>query len=675
MNICKSIFGPFLFLFALPFSASALDCQIQGTRSDLGAYQGVVQVRAKEQGGFEVVRVVTFEQFRFEGLRVQEVWSGEGEIRNGILQARFVLKRADLFNSVDGKSRRSEEFQQPLEISYSLSLDGKRSVLNFAQIQISEQVLGTSENSEVLWKNERQFLVSKGSSHEWIGRAAFATLFAPLMKKYSEDSFVCAYKNRPEYISGQQYFIFDPTDFEFLKNNPNTLRIANKVIDQISLVESQLRHDAYAPTLQEKQKAFDQDLAKNHLNETGLYSRSVLNAEGQSIGMSSNGDGALWSGMYAGSQAMRWIVTKDPAALENFKKITRGLMLLMDITGDSKEFARTAELMLPGEALSFPWRQGVAPYQNFKYVEGGNNDMIKGLFHAFAWAFEIFPEEDSFLSEVKLHVQRLPDLKIAREYNHPNNWIFTTGLAALATGDQKWRGKYLQYYGLVADAVNELGLTQGFYYGGVADWSGINLMMVSEVTDILIAKNVAKKFGNLSSRKTSIDEKMLRKARQNLMDSWGTFADARRDFLTVAALAFGLGNSLDLSEKTKPQDWTAKELWEKNREMAVWSLREVPLSKTQHRISYDFSLSPDWSLSAWPQLPWKSLGEKPPIAYYYQGAYQYPIFESSAIAEDLFWKGVFDFRASGATLSGNGRIEYLHMYWMARLARLILPGN
>src|SRR5262249_40369424 len=145
--------------------------------------------------------------------------------------------------------------------------------------------------------------------------------------------------------------------------------------------------------------------------------------------------------------------------LTNYKRVTKGLMLLMDLTGDPQEFARTADPVVQGEKLTEPWRISVSPYQNIKYLLGGNNDMVKGLFHAFAWAYQILPANDPFLAEVDEHAKRMPILRVAaREKSHPGNMFSAAGLAALSSQDPEDLNKYLQFYASPIKPIDTLNL-------------------------------------------------------------------------------------------------------------------------------------------------------------------------------------------------------------------------
>lgn len=647
-----------------PSSAGTLTYKINGTQPQFGPYSGLLQIIPQKDGKVEVTRLVTYHDYRFEEMKLQEVWQAQGTLENEKLNVDFALKQADVFSQVDEHKRSADQFLSSQIIPYNFDLS--KTVARFANSQ--ENLKKTEFAEEPLWKNERRSLESFGRSNPSIGPVAQLTLFAPAVKAYHADPFVKKYAQRPEFKSKNQYFVFDPTDFDFLRRHPDTLRVANKVVDPISLVEASMRRDAYAPTLEEKARVFDEEFPKGHLNELGLYAEAEFDASGKQIGYAPEGDGCLWTGMYAGSQAMRWLVTKEPDALQNFKRSLRGLMLLLDVTGSQSEFGRTAHLSLPGENISGEWRRGVAPYAHVKYLVGGNNDMVKGIFYAFAWAYEVLPSNDPLLAEVSAHALRLPLLNESN-FKRVGNKFMATGLAAIASGGKKEHTDFMAAFGFGLNPANSLGLNQGFYYGGIADWSGVNLSMVSQVAQILVAKHVAKKFSG--STFTKGDLYVLQSTRQLLLNSWGTYAGSRRAFLAIAADTFAVKNSLGLPEGSLPSKFPELEKWATDLEQAAWVMREIPARRFKHAIAFDYSLRPDWSLSAWPHLPWKYWNEKPASSYYYQGAYEFPIFEGKAVSTVNFWKEVFEFRGSGGAGRQHGRIDYLNVYWMGRLGGLL----
>jgi hypothetical protein len=87
---------------------------------------------------------------------------------------------------------------------------------------------------------------------------------------------------------------------------------------------------------------------------------------------------ALWTGVYTWTQALRYRTTGEGDALDNLRRSLRGLLILMDITGDPRTFART--LRPAGPPLTGPWRRGTGEFSNLDWMVGGNNDMSKGHF-------------------------------------------------------------------------------------------------------------------------------------------------------------------------------------------------------------------------------------------------------------------------------------------------------
>lgn len=660
---------------------------IKGKRQELGEYHGELELRPITGRRVSAVRVVEYDKFKFESRKVQEIWSGTGELAGNKLSLEFKLKQADIFDRVDQYKRQDWQFARPLVVKYSVQLSDP---LANAKIHIpdlcKEQLSAPhSAATKALWQDERKALLSKGDCFQIVGKWAKLSLFLPMTAKLQFDPLIQPYLQRPEFVSENQYFIFDPTDFEFLQLHPDYLRVNNKVLDFISLVEATCRAEAYGPSLAQKDKEFEEQMRSNHLNALGLYSGVVFDTSTNTrVGFTPNGDGALWSGMYAGSQAMRYLVTKDKQALENFRRVAKAVMRLMDYTGNPAEFARTAEPMAAGEALKEPWRQAVAPYQQIKYCEGGNNDMVKGVFHAFAWAFDILPENDPLLHEIAEHAKRLPELRVAsREKKHPGNAFAAAGLAALASGKKEDLQKYLSFYNSVMRPVAYSNFDKGFYFGGIADWSGVNLGMVAQLSDILVAKNLLRRCTAEGASEREAVRSVLKDLRQRLINTWTIYEPAKRDFITIAANAFAVADPVELNfpEGTAATEWIRKEKWKTSRADSVWSLREMPMVPARHQLHFDYRRKPEWCASAWPLRPWKMFVEDTTVEYHLQGAYNYPLFEGHAYETDIVWTSAFMYDgAAGPDPKSkldhqHGRFDFLHTYWLARLSGLVTGSD
>ena len=689
MRLLVSIIACLSLLVAFPFLAATEKSEsssipapgriyeIKGKRQALGEYHGQLELRPISRTRVAAVRKVRYDNFLFQGRHLEEIWSGEGKLEADNLDLQFNLKQADVFDKVDEFRHLEGQFKFPLKVKYALklSVETKRVRLSVPDFVMDELGAFGPAGETPLWRDERHAVLSRGDCFQLVGKWAKLSLFLPMTIKLQFAPLMKPYLQRPEFEGENQYFIYDPTDFDFLRQNPDCIRVNNKVLDYISMVEASLRTDAYGHSLSAKARLFEDEMKKDHLNELGLYSGAIFDtARNERIGFTVNGDGALWSGMYAGSEAMRYLVTGEKDALENFRRVLKGLMLLMDLTGDPREFARTAEPMRPGDRLEGPWRQGIAPYQQIKYVEGGNNDMVKGLFHAFAWAYEILPENDPLLQEVSEHARRLPLLKVAaKEKIHPGNSSCAAGLAALASGKKEDLQKYLRFYSFAMRPIEILNLDKGFYFGGIADWSGVNLGMVAELSEILVAKNLLRRFANEDVETRESISVALKHFRQKLVDTWSIYEPARRDFITIGASAFAASDPVQLRfpEGSKPQSWSRRDKWEASRALSIWALREMPYESSKHELCFDYRLKPEWCASAWPLRPWKMFVEDTTVEYHLQGAYDYPLFEGHAYDTDIVWTSAFRYNGHCHPEHRHGRFDFLHTYWLGRLSGLI----
>jgi hypothetical protein len=643
---------------------------LQGVHSKFGTYVGQLEIRTREDGLVDVNRIISYDTFRFENKRVEQVWHTVGKFENGILDIAFVLKRADIYQSVDNEKRTPDQFNNSLIPHYHLDFaTGTALVTTDAGVE-QDKISGPPRPSELpLWKNERIAHPSEGESYGIGADIANNTAFLPVILELRYSPFIRQYWNRAEYKSQLQYFVIDKTDYDFLRLHPDFLRIDNKIVDTISLYESLQRSNAYGPTLLEKENIFDRTMP-DHLNENGFVSQAIYDSAGNIVTYHPSYDGALWTGMYAGTQAMRWLVTKDERALALFKQTLCGMMLLMDVTGNPQEFARTIAPYVDGEVLKEPWVRAQKPYEHLRYVKIGNNDMVHGLYYSFAWAYEILPDGDPLLVQVEEHSKRLLDLRISTSRILGNNAFRALGLNALATRNKEDINNYFKFFYLRVRPKDWLKIDQGMYFNGIADWSGINLSTISQLTNILIAKNLIRRAPQYASNFESV----LSISRQNILETWATYATARRDIVTFAAEAFGAADSpyLNFPKSTQPKTWSKQELWPEMRKEALWTLREIPLRSKPRETTFDFSLKRDWCASPWPNLPWKYFKFEGDLERFYQGSYAYPLFETNAIDSDnSLSRPPFMFRGKSNKYVSYGRMDYLHAYWLGRLSGLI----
>ena len=209
------------------------------------------------------------------------------------------------------------------------------------------------------------------------------------------------------------------------------------------------------------------------------------------------------------------------------------------------------------------------------------------------------------------------------------------------------------------------------HVGGIVDWSGVNLGMVSIISDLLIAKELIKKFPEEDRLKDAYS-----KMQRVLMLQWKDLRTTKRHFLTIAAHTFAINEGFSIQHANEWGDELTKlelkQEWKQAKEQALISLIEIPINRSSYDLTYDFSLKPDWSISWWPVLPWKSVKKRSEVTYHIQGAYSYPLFESFGMGSTFIWKDqAFVYRGGSQKSIKAPGTDYLYTYWMARLGGLL----
>jgi hypothetical protein len=197
---------------------------------------------------------------------------------------------------------------------------------------------------------------------------------------------VAPYVSRPEFSAAIFGRVYDRTDFAFYRENPRALRVVNKPVDEISLQETRLRADAFGPTLESKAKAFDQEMDTDFMDPGVWFSPDSRTASG----IEASGDGALWTATYLASQIYRFEVSGEAQAKVNAKRTLDAMLKLQEITGNWGEFART--LRKSNGVATLPWHAGTGTFAGLDWLQGGNNDMLKGLFLAYTLGYPFFCE-------------------------------------------------------------------------------------------------------------------------------------------------------------------------------------------------------------------------------------------------------------------------------------------
>ncbi|NUN05102.1 MAG: hypothetical protein HUU57_05000 [Bdellovibrio sp.] len=630
---------------------------LQGSSTTLGPYNGELELRKSSDGTFDVVRVVTYINNFFEGLKIQEVWTGKAVVHGDAITISYDIKNAGIIQRLGSHKRDVTDFNETLPVlaRFTLTESGIKTQFNDSKSVAYSEWLSTKRPLEEkpLWINERKSLNAQGPAVPLAARAIIKAFKIDI--GFEKDPKVAAYKNRPEYKNEKVEVIFDPTDFDFYRKNPDFIRVTNKITDTISLTEASVKRNAYAPRLQQKAAGFDKNAQDFHINEQGMVTFAGVDAQGNLASYIPDGDSALWTGMYIASQAMRYKVTQDEVALNNVRKSLRGLLTLIDITENPQEFARTLATYEGNQPLPERWHRGKGKYENIMWHEGGNNDMVKGIVHGYLWASLVLPESDVELrNELKDKAKKILSLKILTD--KPQNQPAALGLAAYLTNDPQLKKRYKDIYDTVRVKVSGYNFDTSFYWRGSADWSGINLGMVGDINGIMIA--------DLNG-----EAKIRDQLRERLMDSWVTYEPVHRHMLTLAAYGFAYRHSIQGS-KLRAESSHARFMEALNN--SVWALREIPYPRPNLDVEIDHSLKPDWVMSPTPRLFWKAAKKpEPQIDYFYQGLQSYPIFELHAFSSNMIWRDqAFAYKVKTTKGLQNPGVDYLYAYWLSRYVDL-----
>lgn len=646
-----------LFLNAtLAFASNELEglYRVSGEHSVRGAYSGQLEVRPDEHGKLQAIRMVTYKSFQFENLNVQEVWTGIAEGTSEALNIRYDLRQADYIVRLKDLYRAPEDFKTPfvVETQYIAEKARFEDKSNAGYVE----KLGVKEAlpEAPLWKDERTKLLARGDE--------IPTWVKPFIKittsrtGFDKDPYVLSFRDREDFKEINPYVVFDPTDFNFYQNNQNLLRVVNKVIDPISLTESMSRRNAYAYTLAEKADYYEKNMHERHIpSDVGIISSAEMNNKGLFKNYDADFSGGLWSGLYAGALAMRYLTTAEPEALDKFKEVLKGTFMLMDITGDPGEFARSIA-PYDERKQNEGWIRGEGIYSHLMYLPKGNNDMIKGLTHPLMWATYVIPESDKEMWDL-MKQKSLQLLKLNIFKDRIGNRPAAVGLAAIIHKDPKLEKEFRRLFKNPKVALGGYSFDTTFYMRGSADWSGINLGVVGAINEIMIARKLG---ANRINKQVS----------ERLMDSWVTYESTKRALVTVASYTFAYKEGIRGPGYKKLEGNDLK--WQEGMEHAKWALRGIPYSRLPLDLDFDHSMKSDWCLSPIPRLFWKGFkSPPPPPSYFYQGLYDYPIFEAAAYGTTYVWKdGAFKYKGSSNSSTEHSGADFLYLYWMSRYAGL-----
>lgn len=270
-------------------------------------------------------------------------------------------------------------------------------------------------------------------------------------------------------------------------------------------------------------------------------------------------------------------------------------------TIDIKEFhsERRIEVHLRAEegrkcqVLDPKYIRGTGRFSNLMWDRGGNNDMMKGLLISFTAAHSILkPSDQELIQRIAVTAKNMLRLKHIQERDYNRGIVH--GLVALYNNDlDEARAFINDVTGFKASMSDLLDIDSGFQLGGIADWSGVHLSMVSAISQVLMAEALRKKF------KLSFDrfrfEQVKKAGEKRLLEMALTYRKSHLQYLDIFAYAYSrqVQENPHLSQKAMD---------------SIFVLHEVPVQRNYPMaIEVDLEKWQDWSPSSWPRMPWKAV--------------------------------------------------------------------
>ncbi|MBK6697729.1 MAG: hypothetical protein IPG50_36925 [Myxococcales bacterium] len=614
---------------------------VEGTDAR-GEFVGEVDVRP-DKGGYRFIRSVRYPKSTVEdGRELHWLFRGTLSKAGAALTLSSSLKRMD-FITRRGTFKRTAQ-DGPLALTGSLTLEtgGElRGTISGAGLSLSERWTGRKAlPATPIFIDERVTLPAHAPPDATTKQTNF-NLYA----NYHTLDVVKPFVSRPEFQAAVHGNVLDMTDFAFYRANKNALRVYDKVIDDISLAEARVRADSYRWTLAEKAERYEADIDARFVDpDVGMIPHGgPIGAP--YTGQWESGDGSLWTAVYLASQYFHFKVNGDAKAKDRVLLTLDALLKLQEITGgDWAHFARTLRKPKgPGAG----WHAGTGAYANLEWLEGGNNDMIKGLFYGYLLGWSMFCEggktgHDALCARIRTNTKHLADdvvlggsnaLASQQTNKHIANWMY-----AVMTGDLSYKA---QAEGTWALLKLSLPATAVFYSQGIVDWSGTHLTFVGDTINMLLAERM-----NLGGDATSVYRAHIDASHKNLekqrFPTW---------HLLKAAMGTGAGPSSPFIKD------------------GVSRLLEAQYPKVSYTI--DRRLSPDFCMSPYPSVPWKGDWMKYPEENRTQALNLYPLFETGP--------GINYWMTGGEYLNSEGYEnpggDFLHLYWFARHYGLIGPSE
>lgn len=596
-----------------------------------GPYHGQAEVRP-EGGVLRFARTI-----QYDGVKVEDgrdlhwafVGTAKGDTTKEIT-VDVVLDNRGFIVERDGLERKATD--APIAVTGKVKLEAGKGTGSWSGTGISGDETWTARvpaGATPLVTVERTIVPAHAAPSAAVKAGLFATYGS-----YHAMPLVQPYVTRADFKAAVHGHVVDKTDFAFYRANKNALRVLNKSIDKISQAEALNRANAYRMTLAEKAAGFDDETEKQFMDaKTGMLLDAAPAGQPKQVHFSA----ALWTGIYVASQIYRFQATGEAVAKTNVLRSLDGLLKLQEVTGDWTQFARAIR---PATGTLQPgWHAGAGALSNLEWLEGGNNDMMKGLYVSYALGYGLLckaPGNEALCSRIRTNAKHLAD---DVNVDRGSDELDSAWLATVVAGDPITK---LTYQGKTEAAwvasKPVLEANTRLYEQGTADWSGLNLGFVGNVFHMALADG----YDVGGNGKATF--------RKIIQDTWSNLRLQRLPLWNLLHAAYG----------TSGPDAAAAD-------DTMWRLREHPFPKPT--IKVDHRIRPDYCMSPYPSLPWKNDWTTTDRS---QALDSVPLFEEAL--------DIYRFRLE-MKYQGDSRAarppapEYLIAYWFARKHGLLAASD
>lgn len=606
---------------------------LQGTSSVHGPYNGELELRPAGDGTYNVIRIVTYINYFYDGLKVQEVWQGKAVAAEDTLTISYDLRQGEFITKTGDLTKTPKDLQTRLTINMRFFPTPSGLEAKFSDKRASEysEWITTKRPLEAqpLWGDERKYLSEVAPALPAAEKKKVQS--AQRILNYGKDPFVQSYKNRTEFKNTRAQAVQDRTDLSFYKSQPNVLRLVNKVTDAATIAETVLKRNAYYPSLEDKAARYDETTSQKNFSALNLIVIRKGSTESDLLPDMLDTDAVFTTGLYMASQAMRYQVTKSAEALKNIQRALQGIQTAVEISQDSAMIASAVAPVPAGKEIPPRWFAGTGPRANLMWSAENQELSILGMLHGLVAAAVSVPENQSDIQRALREVITLLQKKSPSTWSGPNRGVLS-GLAMLLLKENATAS--------IFNATKPP--AKGFYWAGNADWTREFSTLLEAVDFLTLAK----------AMKNSEKEAQWRTF---LLSEYQIYASARRPLRILATRYFAPDF---MKYKETDLSW------------ALQKLEEVPYPRMQDALTIDHSGDPRWVVSPIPRNYWSVTDKnRQSVQSYYQGLNEVPLFELLGYTSRFIWKeSAFQYRmVSPGKVEATG-VDYLYAYWLAKAA-------